>query len=57
MSSYHSLASFYEGKLSELHTHNFVIFMCYLQLSDIGLQYITCKTPIKTPFSDFWTSC
>lgn len=43
-----SLASFSVDFLSCTPT-NLAIFICCLQPSDIGLQYITCKTPIKTP--------
>ena len=46
---YQSLASFFEDKVSQLHTHKPCIFMCRLQPSaDRRLQCITCKIAIKT---------
>lgn len=55
--SYQSLASFSEDKVPRLHIHKPHVFTCSLQPSVTGLQCISCKTPIKTPSFQFWTSC
>lgn len=57
MHSYPSLASFSADKVSQLHIYKPHIFTCNLQPSDMGLQSISRRAPIKTPSFQSWASC